>query len=114
MTEKCIGNWDQNIKTDAGKPQMGFLLEFPHAMEAMVRVSELGAGRYGKGTWPRVEPERYLHAFMRHSLEMGPDGNAIDEDSGLPHQWHALWNLAASIELEARKNPEKSGGKISE
>ena len=114
MTEKCIGNWDQDIKTDAGKPQMGFLLEFPHAMEAMARVSELGAGRYGKGTWPRVEPERYLHAFMRHSLEMGPDGNAYDEDSGLPHQWHALWNLAALIELEARKKLENSGGKISE
>ena len=44
-------------------------------------------------------------------LEMGPDGNAYDEDSGLPHQWHALWNLAAMIELEARKKLENSGGK---
>lgn len=117
MTEKCIGNWkDQERKRDAGKPMMAFVLEFPHALTALVRVSEFGAKKYGRGTWPDLEDARwrYLNSEMRHSLFQGIDTDQIDDESGLPMKWHALWNLAAEIELEARKNSEKSGGKISE
>lgn len=97
---------NQDFKADAGKPQMSYVLEFRHALEALVRVSEHGAAKYGKHTWPRVELQRYLDAEMRHSMAKGIDGNAIDKDSGLPHEWHELWNLAAQIELKARAKEE--------
>lgn len=90
---------NQEHKADVGKPLAGCLLEFGHALEAMTRISTFGAAKYGRGTWQRVEKERYLDAMMRHVLAMGPDGTAIDAESGLPHLAHVLWNAAAILQL---------------
>lgn len=93
----------QDFKRDAGKPQMSFLLEFYNALVAFVRVCEYGAKKYGRGTWPRVEKQRYLDAELRHALSQGPDTKRIDAESGLPNKWHDLWNLMVDIELEERE-----------
>jgi len=94
---KTIPN--QTHKTDAGKPPAAHLLEFPEALEQMIRVSETGAAKYGRNTWRRVERQRYLDALMRHVLALGVDGAALDKDSGLPHLAHVMWNAAALLEL---------------
>ena len=94
---------NQEYKQDLGKPQMSFLLEFPHALTAFVRVCEFGARKYGRGTWPRVEKQRYLDAEMRHAIFQGPDCKQIDKESGLPNKWHDLWNLMAEIEMDERE-----------
>lgn len=86
-------------KSDAGKPLAGCLLEFPRALTLFARVSTFGAARYGRGTWKRVERQRYLDALMRHVLALGVDGAALDKDSGLPHLAHVIWNAAALLEL---------------
>lgn len=101
---KTIPN--QNHKTDAGKPPAAHLLEFPAALEQMIRVSETGAAKYGRNTWRRVERDRYLHALLRHVLAIGVDGRARDVDTGLPHLAHVLWNAAALLQLDAENQED--------
>lgn len=89
----------QEYKADKDKPLAGYLLEFGHALQMLTLVSTRGAEKYGRGTWKRVERERYIDALMRHVLAMGPECYEFDTDSGLPHIVHVLWNAAAIIEL---------------
>ncbi len=97
---------NQKHKTDEGKPLAGCLLEFGQALEALASVATHGATRYGRGTWKRVERQRYIDALMRHVLAMGPECSEFDTDSGLPHIVHVLWNAAAIIELKGNPNVE--------
>lgn len=85
---------DQEKKHDAGKPRMAFLLQIPDAQEGLTRVFEHGADKYGAGTWDKVEIDRYINALVRHVFAMGEDAMAEDEESGLLHIDHVLWNAA--------------------
>lgn len=100
---------NQEYKADAGKPLAGCLLEFGGAFLAMSEVSTFGAltKGYGRGTWNRVELIRYIDAFMRHVLKMGPRCDRIDPESGLPHRCHALWNLAAICQIMSENDQEE-------
>lgn len=90
---------NQEIKADAGKPLAGCLLEFPTALSSLADVATHGSDKYGRGSWNKVHVQRYIDALMRHVIDMGDKCTAIDEQSGLPHIAHVLWNAAAIIEL---------------
>ena len=88
---------DQSIKRDAGKLRMDLIP--PQAFTAISAVMTFGAEKYPAGSWREVEPWRYHAAALRHIVAW-KQGQRRDEESGLPHLWHALTNLAFLIVLE--------------
>lgn len=90
---------DQSIKADAGKVQP--TLVPVGAIIAIARVRAYGVEKYGEREgWRRVEPQRYRDALWRHLLAEQREPGARDPESGLPHLWHALCNLAFLVEME--------------
>jgi len=90
----------QALRFNEGKPKLSYILQFPHAIEAVARIMELGAEKYGDGNWKLGgKPDKeYLDSMMRH-LRSFMDGEKYDQDSGCSHIGHATWNLLALIEL---------------
>lgn len=85
-------------KADTGKPRP--TLVPPSLVEAVTAVREYGTAKYGDPeNWRRVAPQRYRDALYRHWLAY-LKGEAVDEESGLPHLHHMATNLAFLIELD--------------
>lgn len=92
------------IKFNEGKPKMSILFkQFPKALEAVVRCAEYGHNKYNIDgcdedhlNFKRVlgGPQVYEDAGYRHLMKQG-----IDEESGLPHLHHAVWNFLAMLEI---------------
>jgi len=100
---------EPGAKLDGGKLLAGELIvAFPRAMEALVTIATYGAGKYSRHGFLHVPDAslRYLDACMRHLLKYG-QGEYRDLESGLPHIDHALWNIAAIVELEKREDQSK-------
>lgn len=95
---------DQKIKRDAGKLRMDLIP--PQALVALASVMTFGAEKYPAGSWREVEPWRYHAAALRH-LVAWMQGRGKDNESGLPHLWHALTNIAFLIDLEGKKQDEQ-------
>ncbi len=60
-------------------------------------IAQMGAKKYGRNNWKLAKLEdvgRYYAAMLRHQ-EAERDGIYLDEESGLPHGWHAGWNRTA-------------------
>ena len=69
---------------------------------AIARVREFGVMKYpdgGVNNWKRVPVQDYTGAMLRHIYRYMDDPNGVDEESGLPHLWHAACNMAFIIEL---------------
>lgn len=104
---------DYTIKYDQGKHKLS---QFPReAMEAVVEVMEYGARKYGKGSWNRVEVERYIDAAARHLYAMQDiDENGKecinlskkDDESGLEHLYHLACNVVYAVALYKRGKNE--------
>jgi hypothetical protein len=82
----------EGMKFDKDKPQ--YHLIDTKTLEALATVLTYGAKKYAPNNWMLVEPfnERYYDALMRHLLAW-KKGEMNDEESGLPHLWHAITNL---------------------
>lgn len=94
-------------KADSGKALAGVLLDFSHALSAVVDVGTMGAHKYSRGGWLSV-PEgerRYTDAMLRHLLKHGA-GETHDAESGLPHLAHLAWNALAILQLTQRPDPQ--------
>ena len=89
---------NQNAKADAGKPRPSLV---PVSLiSAVTAIREYGCKKYhDPENWRQVEPQRYRDALYRHMLAYF-DGEKFDEESGLPHLWHAACNIAFLIEME--------------
>lgn len=96
-------------KNDKDKPRLDLVP--PAIIEAVGYVRTYGVRKYGENTnWEKVEKHRYKAAMMRHLCEYLRDENSVDEESGLPHLWHAACNIAFLCELErgGKDGPKKS------
>ncbi len=83
----------QEAKADAGKPKLSMVPR--RILYDIARVREYGAEKYGDpDNWKQVESQRYWDATVRHVIGAWDDYTAIDPESGLPHIYHALCNLA--------------------
>ena len=93
------GEYDQTIKTDAGKLRLTLV---PRQIICdIAQVREYGVEKYGNNdSWKRVEVERYRDAAFRHWLAYLNDPAGVDAESGLPHLWHLACNIAFLCELE--------------
>lgn len=96
------------LKFDGGKPRPTLLMKgCAWALKGVSAVLAFGAAKYAEDSWRQVENgvERYSDALMRHLLAwMGGEEN--DEESGMPHLWHAATNIMFLIELTRKKETE--------
>lgn len=97
---------NQEIKADAGKPQL--TLVPTQILTDIAYVRMYGVKKYGKKeSWKSVEIERYRDAMFRHMLAYLNDPQGVDEESGLPHLSHLACNVAFLCELEHERKSEK-------
>lgn len=92
---------DKTAKADAGKLQLTLVPRQIIRDIAVVRM--YGNQKYPEGgpeNWRQIKPERYRDALMRHLLAYLDDPAGKDDESGLPHLWHAACNLAFLCEME--------------
>lgn len=110
---------DQQFKADAGKAQPDLLeMGFARALRLVQATLEYGAIKYEAHSW-RFVPDgmkRYNRAGRRHRQERDlvakPEQDfyavleACDEESGLPHIAHEIFNLLCMVELDLQDHPE--------
>lgn len=91
----------QEAKADAGKLRLTLV---PRGIiRAIAYVRQFGVEKYkDPDNWKQVEPQRYRDALCRHLLAYLDDPKSKDEESSLPHLWHAACNIAFLIEMEKR------------
>lgn len=93
-------------KFDTGKLRVSLIPA--EARHAMAEVLTYGEKKYGKPSGWRCVPnavERYTDARDRHILAMDL-GETHDPESGLPHAWHALTNMAFLVALDGSVVPQ--------
>lgn len=102
-----IPQHDPGAKNDKGKMMGGLLLNFPRALWAVGAVATYGAEKYTRDGWEHVPSglQRYHDAEMRHLL-LGKM-EELDPESGMPHEWHRVWNAIACLELSLRAKEQK-------
>lgn len=97
---------NQNVKTsEEAKADQGKVrptLVPASLVWAVAKIREYGCKKYhDPENWKRVEPQRYKDALYRHLLAYF-GGEKNDQESGLPHLWHAACNIAFLIEMEGQ------------
>lgn len=97
---------EPGTKGDLGKSPVfrGLLDYFPRAVEAVARVSEIGARKYSWKGWETVPDgvSRYTDALARHLTGLSIEG-PIDKDTGALHRAQIAWNAMAALELYLRQ-----------
>ena len=99
-------------KDDAGKPRVGEVLDgFKRALWAVSKVGTWGGEvKYADrpfDNWCHVEDgiRRYDNGRARHYLAVVDN----DPESGMPHEWHAVWCALAALELRLREEEKDDG-----
>jgi hypothetical protein len=97
----------EGVKHDSGK--LRFSLIPSQVLHALAEVLTFGARRYSPNNWKHLTDaeERYEDAMWRH-LVARKSGQKIDPDSGLPHLWHAVTNLAFLIYFDMKTEEERN------
>ena len=76
-------------------------------IEDMVRGITYGAFKYEEHNWKKVTPkERYLHALWRH-IAAHMKGEAIDQETGVPHLALAALNAIFLLWKEKKENADQ-------
>jgi deoxycytidylate deaminase len=74
----------------------------PSAIKALAEVLTFGARKYKPNNWRNcADLSRYEAAFLRHILAY-QEGEVHDQESGMPHLWHAMTNISFLIELDGK------------
>ncbi len=92
-------------RDNTGKPELGQVFWFGHALEALAAVMSSGRVKYPDqadgvpnfmlGGKPDVE---YIDAATRH-LALLARGERYDAELGTKHAAHVIWNMAALLTL---------------
>ena len=70
-------------------------------IRSIAKIRMFGNRKYGSpDNWKEVDKERYKNALLRHLLAYLDDPSSVDEESGLPHLYHASCNMAFLEEME--------------
>lgn len=86
---------EEGRKDDQGK--LRFDLVPAEALEDLVRVYTMGAGKYEDRNWEKgLKWGKVFGAIMRHLWAFWR-GEDLDPESGLPHPAHAAWGCMALL-----------------
>jgi hypothetical protein len=89
-------------KADNGKAPLHHLGDYHIGLEAMCRVAEYGAQKYGRNNWALCDDiSRYEAAAMRHALA-ALAGEAADPDHGQSHWAAVAWNAMCIMHLKSK------------
>ena len=89
----------EGVKFDSGKRRVDLVPT--EAINALAEVLTAGAVKYGEHNWRHgMDWSRVYGAAQRHMLAFW-GGDDIDEESGMPHLWHALTNMAFLVSYQA-------------
>lgn len=98
-------------KPDISEGQLAVSYGLAQKMKAVLDVLKFGAEKYKWDSWKQVDNamQRYMGAFLRHCQH---NLNELDEESGLPHGWHALCNLYFLTYFELKEMEEPCNSKL--
>jgi hypothetical protein len=89
----------------------GVLMYFPDALLAVAEHSKRGNDKHNPGQplhWAREKSKDQADCIARHLVDIGPDWDAKDQETGSYHAtalaWRALAVLQTVLEREAKKN----------
>lgn len=104
---KDTGNrtvFETGSQRDAG-PGRGYFHCLPFVVvEALARLYEAGARKYGKDNWKKGQPlSCYLDSMMRHALKLAEC--RLDEDHAAAVMWNAAGFIWTAAEIEAGRLP---------
>lgn len=73
-------------------------------LEGVAKVYEFGMKKYGYLNWTKFDATdenrlRFLSAFFRHFFRYLSNRESKDEESGINHLHHAIWNVIMLIYL---------------
>ena len=89
----------EGVKFDSGKRRVDLVPT--EAINALADILTAGAAKYGEHNWRHgMDWSRVYGAAQRHMLAFW-GGDDIDEESGMPHLWHALTNIAFLVSYQA-------------
>lgn len=90
---------EQAMRFNEGKPELGYLLDFPHAIVGMASVAAFGAEKYERDNWKKGLPaNQVINSLLRHLTSLKA-GEVEDLESGLLHTSHITWNAMALAEM---------------
>lgn len=90
---------EEGVKFDQNKRRIDLVPT--EAINALADVLTAGAVKYGEHNWRHgMDWSRVYGAAQRHMLAFW-GGDDIDEESGMPHLWHALTNMAFLVSYQA-------------
>ena len=74
---------------------------------AVGRVLAMGCAKHGRCTWTEAGTEQargetHIASAERHLAALGDSYDALDDESGLPHLWHAAAQMLIAIDCMAR------------
>lgn len=93
-------------KNDKGKAPLHHLGDYRVGLEAMCRVAEYGAQKYGRLNWEQCDDKaRYEAALMRHALK-ALSGELIDPDHGQSHWAAVAWNALVLCHFEKQEKSD--------
>ena len=96
---------NQELKKDAGK--LRYDLVNPEIEKALAEVYTFGLSKgYKENSWENVELKRYIAAEKRHNYEYRKNHLSVDEESGLLHIKHKLWNVATELLFALKEQKE--------
>ena len=89
-----------------GLKKQGEKTEFTHfpieiILEALGKVTSYGAKKYSPDNYKNEEVDSYINSFFRHFIAW-KRGEKLDE-SGFPHIYHMLTNIAFILCIEDNK-----------
>ena len=89
----------EGVKFDSGKRRVDLVPT--EAINALADILTAGAAKYGEHNWRHgMDWSRVYGAAQRHLIAFW-GGDDIDEESGMPHLWHALTNIAFLVSYQA-------------
>ena len=89
----------EGVKFDSGKRRVDLVPT--EAINALADILTAGAVKYGEHNWRHgMDWSRVYGAAQRHMLAFW-GGDDIDDESGMPHLWHALTNIAFLVSYQA-------------
>ena len=89
----------EGVKFDSGKRRVDLVPT--EAVNAIADILTAGAVKYGEHNWRHgMDWSRVYGAAQRHLLAFW-GGDDIDDESGMPHIWHALTNIAFLVSYQA-------------
>jgi hypothetical protein len=92
---------DTALRYSKDKPKLSYISTAPAALEGLARVFAFGAEikGYGKHNWKKgLRITEVVDSLDRHKLAL-LNGQDTDDESGIPHVDHLLWNALVLSEM---------------